>query len=110
MAEVTFWHLLKTVVSLRFIHNNNHNHNHFIIIINFFKRVFSECTKAITTSLIPLEILLPEYCAFIIGFSCIVQTKMRLLDGSIADGVPFKFCPTHQYKEGMGSAKSTENK
>ena len=46
-----------------------------------------ECTKSITTSLIPLETILPEICAFIIGFSCTVWTKMRSLAGSLADGV-----------------------
>ena len=41
----------------------------------------------ITTSLIPLETILPEECAFIIDFSCLVWTKMRSLAGSLADGV-----------------------
>ena len=36
-----------------FIYNNN-------IIINFFRWVFSECTKVIATSLIPLDTILPE--------------------------------------------------
>ena len=39
-------------------------------------------------SLIPLDTIHPEICAFIIGFSCTVWTKMRSLDGSLADGVP----------------------
>ena len=53
MAEVSFWRPLKSVVSC----------NLFIIIIliiiiviiiNFFGRIFSECTEANATSLIPL--------------------------------------------------------
>ena len=47
---------------------------------------FSECT-AIATSLIPLDTILPETCAVIIGFSCTVWTQMRYLAGSLADGV-----------------------
>ena len=58
-----------------------------IISINFFRRVFSECTEANATSLIPLDTILPEICAFIIGFSCTVWTKMRSLADSLADGV-----------------------
>ena len=50
-----------------------------IIIINFFRRVFSEYTEAVTTSLVPIDAILPENCTFIIGFSCIVWTKMRSL-------------------------------
>ena len=37
-----------------------------IIIINFFVRVFSECTEAVATSLIPLVTNFAEICAFII--------------------------------------------
>ena len=44
-----------------------------MIFINFFRQVFSECTEAITTSLIPLETILPVESAFIFGFSCTVQ-------------------------------------
>ena len=74
MVEVSFWQLLKTIVScdlfiiIIII---------LIIIINFFRRVFSECTEAITTSL--LETILLEECSFFIGFSCTVWTKMRSL-------------------------------
>ena len=50
-----------------------------IIIINFFRRVFSESTEAVAISLIPLVINFPEICAFIIGFSFTVWTKMRPL-------------------------------
>ena len=46
-----------------------------IIIINFFRRVFSECTEAVATSLIPLVINFSEICALIIGFSFTVWTK-----------------------------------
>ena len=56
-----------------------------IFIIIFFRRVFSECTEAIATSLIPLVTNLPEICAFIIGFSFTVWTKMRTLAGSLSD-------------------------
>ena len=83
-----------------------------IIFINFFRRVFSECTKAmITTSLLQLETILPEECAFIIGFSCTVWTKMRSLAGQLADGTladHFNSVPTdtaHQHNEGKGSSK-----
>ena len=41
-----------------------------IFIINFFIRVFSEYTEAVTTSLIPVDAILPEICTFIVGFSC----------------------------------------
>ena len=49
----------------------------FIIIINFFRRVFLKFTEVIATSLTPLETIFPEECAFIIGFSCTVWTKME---------------------------------
>ena len=48
-----------------------------IFIINFFIRVFSYYTEAVTTSLIPIDAILPEICTFIIGFSCTAWTKMR---------------------------------
>ena len=53
---------------LLFIHNNYH-----------FRWVFSECTEAISSSLIPLDIILPVIGAFIIGFSCTEWTIMRSL-------------------------------
>ena len=66
-SGVNFWHPPKKVVSSNlFI---------MLIIINFFRRVFSEYTEAVTTSLIQLDIILPEICAFIIGFSCTLWTK-----------------------------------
>ena len=46
-----------------------------IIITNFFRWVFSESTEAVATS----HINFPEICAFIIGFSFTVWTKMRPL-------------------------------
>ena len=46
-----------------------------IIIINFFRRVFSECTEAVATSLIPLVTNFPVICAFIFGLSFTVWTK-----------------------------------
>ena len=49
--------------------------------------LFSGYTEAITTSFIPLEVILPEECAFIIGLTCTVWTKMRSLAGSLTDGV-----------------------
>ena len=45
------------------------------------------CTETIATSLIPLDTILPEVCAFIIGFSCTSMTKTRSLAGLLADGV-----------------------
>ena len=46
-----------------------------IIIINFFRWVFSECTEAFATSLLPLHTNFPEISAIIIGFSFSVWTK-----------------------------------
>ena len=64
IAEVNFWCLPKTVVSCdKFI---------LVIIINFFRRVFSEYTEANVKTLIPLHIILPEICAFVLGFNSTV--------------------------------------
>ena len=49
-----------------------------IIIIHFFAQVFSECTEAVATSLIPLVTNFPEICAFIIGFSFTEWTKKSM--------------------------------
>ena len=113
MAEVNFWRPLNTVVSrdvliIIII---------IIIFINFFRWVFSEYTGANATSLIPLDTTLPEKCAFIIGFSCTVWTKMRSLAGSVADAVladaililpcPPPILPTNIWKV-KGLQKSTE--
>ena len=46
-----------------------------IIIIKFFRRVFSECTEAVATSLYQTVTNFPEICAFMIGFSFTVWTK-----------------------------------
>ena len=67
---------------LRFIHNNI-----VIIFINFFRRVLSEFTEVITTSLLPLEIICFEKFAFIMNLSCTMWTKMRSLAGSLTDAV-----------------------
>ena len=50
--------------------------------MNFFRKGYTEAN----TTLMPLDII-PEICAFIIGFSCTVWTKMRSLACSLADGV-----------------------
>ena len=76
MAEVSFWQLLKTIVSCDLIIIIIII---FFIIVNFFRRDFSVYTAAITTSLIPLETIFPEECAFIVGCSYTVWTKMRSL-------------------------------
>ena len=81
IAEVNFLCQPKIAVSCnKFI-------NIIIIIINFFRSVFSEYTEAMATSLIPLDIILPEICAFIFGFSYTVWTKMTSLACSLTDGV-----------------------
>ena len=86
-----------------------------IIIKHFFRRVFSdsECTEVNATSLIPLSAILPEICAFIIGFSCTVWTKTTSLACSLTGGVLagaifiifVPFITAHHYKEGEGSSK-----
>ena len=83
IAEVNFWHPLKNIVSCDLFII-------IIIVINFFRRVFSEYTEVNATSIIPLDNILPEIYAFIIGFSCTVWTKMRSLTG--------KFLPAHRYR------------
>ena len=71
IAEVNFWCLPKTVVSCdSFI---------IIVIIIFFRQVFSESTEAITTSFIPLVTNFSEICAFIVGFSWNMWTTMTSL-------------------------------
>ena len=72
IAEVNFWRLSKTAVSCDLLII-------IIIIKHFFRWVFSEYTKAKSTSLLQLVTILPEICAFIIGFSFTVWTKMRPL-------------------------------
>ena len=46
-----------------------------IIIIHFFRRVISECTEVVATSLIPRSYHFPEILAFMSGFSFTVWTK-----------------------------------
>ena len=53
----------------------------FIIIINFFSQSLPK------RSLHHLENIIPEICAFVIGFSCTMWTKMRYLAGSLVAGV-----------------------
>ena len=77
IEEVNFWCPPKTVVSCDLFINT------IIIIINLFRRDFLEYTEAIATSLIPLDIILPEICAYIIGFSCTVLTKTTSLACSL---------------------------
>ena len=102
---ISFFHLLVNGFSVIII---------IIIFINFFRRVFSECTEAIATSLIQLDTILPEICAFIIGFSWTVWNKMRSLASSLADGVladtilpRTPILPTN-IRKGRGLGKSTE--
>ena len=80
IAEFNFWRPPKKVVSC-------YEFMIISIIINFITRVFSKYTEAVATSLMPLDIVLPEICAFIIGFSCTVWTQMMSLAYSLADGV-----------------------
>ena len=75
---ISFFHLLVNGFSVIII---------IIIIMNLFRWVFSKYTGAIATSLIPLDIILPEIGALIIGFSCTVWTKTMSLACSLADGV-----------------------
>ena len=75
---ISFFHLLVNSFSVIIM---------IIIIINLFSRVFSECAEAIIIALIPLDTILPEICALLIGFSCTVWTKMRSLAGSLSYGM-----------------------
>ena len=68
IAEVNFWSPPKTIVSCDI----------FIIIINiinFFRRVFSKYTEAVTTFLIPIDAILPEICTFIVGLAVLCGLK-----------------------------------
>ena len=72
-----------------------------IIIIMNSSDGFSQSVLKQITSLIPLGTILPEKCAFIIGFSCTVWTKMRSLAGSLVDGVLGDIIlipPAHSYR------------
>ena len=61
---ISFFHLLVNGFSVIII---------MIIIINFL--VFSECTEAVATSLIPIVTNFPEICALIIGFILLCGLK-----------------------------------
>ena len=90
---------------LRFIQNNYHNQ---LLQTGFFR-----ITEAIATSLIPLDIILPEICAFILGFSCTVWAKMRslacsLVDGMLGDAIiiyPHPTLPPTNIRKGKGCRK-----
>ena len=62
---------MKNLQFLRFIHNNNNNNYHNQLL----QTVFSECTEAVATSLIPHSYQFPGICAFIIDFRFTVWTK-----------------------------------
>ena len=70
---ISFFHLLVNVFSVIIIIII------IFIIINFFIWVFLEYTEAVTTSLIPIDAIIPEICSFNVGFSCTAWTKMRSL-------------------------------
>ena len=74
-STITFLAPVKNRQFLRFIHNNNNNNYHFHH--QLLRMAFSEYTEAVTTSLIPIDAILPEICTFIVGFSCTAWTKMR---------------------------------
>ena len=77
IVEVNFWRPPKTVDSCDlFI---------LIIIIFFFRRVFSECTEAIATSLISIVTNFPEICDLMaLALLCGLN---EVLVGSLTDGV-----------------------
>ena len=72
--------------------------NHFLQCIQSSSSSFSSPTssdgfshhvlkRTLHLALIPLDTIFPEKCAFIIGFSFTLGTKMRSLASSLADGV-----------------------
>ena len=83
---------------LRFIHNTNNNNYHFHHQQLLQRRVFSEYTEAVTTSLIPIDAILPEIFSFIVGFSCTAWTKMR----SLRAHYPARTCGSRGYMIGSG--------
>ena len=105
---ISFFHLLVNVFSVI---------NIIIIIKHFFRRIFSKYTEAVTTSIIPIDAILPEICVFIIGFSCTVWTKMRSLACSLADGMladtilihPHPPIPPTNIRKGRGHRKKYGN-
>ena len=48
-----------------------------IIIIHFFIWVYSEFIEAVTTSIIPIDAILPEICAFIIYRRILVNSRIN---------------------------------
>ena len=68
---ISFFHLLVNGFSVTC--NNNNYHNHLL------QTVFLEVYLSIATSLVPLVNNFSEICAFIIGFSFTVWTKMSPL-------------------------------
>ena len=100
---------VKTVVScdLFIIANNNyHFHHHYQLLQKGFLR-------AVTTSLIPIDAILPEICTFIIDFGCTHAWTINevlassLADCVLADAILIPPRP-HHYNEGKGSSKSRE--
>ena len=69
MAEVSFLATAKNRRFLRFIHNNNNSNDHHHQLL---QTGFLEYTEAITTSLISLETILPEECAFMLRCDAIL--------------------------------------
>ena len=49
--------------------------------------VFSEYTETNATSLVLLDIILPEKCAIIIGFSCTIVDYNEVLADTLTNGV-----------------------
>ena len=86
-------------------YNNNYHYHHQLL-----QTVF---LRVIATSLIPLDTILPEIFAFIIGFSCTVWTKMKSLAGSLDDVVladDFNSSPSTNIRKGRGHQKGTVTK
>ena len=65
----------KTHCFLQFINYNNNNNNHHQFHHQIIQTGFSECTEAITTSLMLIE----TRNVLLSGFSCTVWTKMRFV-------------------------------
>ena len=59
---ISFFHLLR-----------NNYHNHQLLQTGFLYVLYAE---AVTKLLMPIDAILPEICAFIVGFSCTVCIKM----------------------------------
>ena len=76
---ISFFHVQVNEFSVT---SNNYYHNHQLLQTGFLRVYRNE--RYIT---LPLDTFLPEICAFIIGFSCTMWTKLRFLASSLADGV-----------------------